>query len=123
MAVDALRRRRPAQLQERLAAGGRWVDTGLVFTTKWGTPVEHSTVIRKYHKLLKHAGIRHQRIHDLRHAFASVMLAEGVHPRVVQGILGHANISLTLDTYSHVVPGLQEDAANRIAVALGSKPK
>ena len=92
-----------------------------MFTTKWGTLAEHVTAIRKYHKLLKPAGIRHQRIHDLRHAFASVMLAEGVHPRVVQGIFGHANISLTLDTYSYVVPGLQEDAANRIDAVLGGK--
>ncbi len=59
------------------------------------------------------AGLKHIRLHDSRHTHASIMLKEGVHPKIVQERLGHANIQITLDTYSHVVPGLQDAAAKR----------
>ena len=100
LAVEALTRHRRRQLKQRLAAGSRWTESGFIFTSRKGTPVEPATVIRNYHRVLKNAGLRHQRFHDLRHANASLLLAEGVHPRVVMEMLGHSQISLTLDTYS-----------------------
>ena len=62
---------------------------------------------------MKHAGLKHFRLHDGRHTHASLMLKQGAHPKIVQERLGHASIQITLDTYSHVAPGLQEAAADR----------
>ena len=123
LAVQALTRYRLRQLEERLAAGSRWTESGFIFTCRKGTPLEPATVIRNYHRVLKSAGLRHQRFHDLRHANASLLLAEGVHPRVVMEMLGHSQISLTLNTYSHVIPSLQDDAVARVDAALGGKRK
>ena len=69
--------------------------------------------------MLKSAELPALRIHDLRHTTATLLLTQGVHPRVVMETLGHSQISLTLDTYSHVLPGLQAEAANRMQEALG----
>ncbi len=80
-----------------------------------------ATLIRNYHRVLKNAGLRHQRFHDLRHANASLLLAEGVHPRVVMEMLGHSQISLTMDTYSHVLPALQREAAEQMDALLEAK--
>jgi integrase len=76
-------------------------------------------LIRKWFRpLLRRAGLPPIRLHDLRHTYASVALARGVHPKVVQEAMGHANISVTLDLYSHVVPTLQRDAAREMGAAL-----
>ena len=123
LAVQALTRHRLRQLEERLAAGSRWTESGFIFTSRKGTPPEPATVIRNCHRVLKNAGLRRQRFHDLRHANASLLLAEGVHPRVVMEMLGHSQISLTLNTYSHVIPSLQDDAVARVDAALGGKRK
>jgi integrase len=72
-----------------------------------------------FHKLLDRAGVRRVRFHDLRHTAATLMLEADVHPKVVQEVLGHSSISVTLDTYSHVAPSLQRDAATRLEVLLG----
>ena len=69
---------------------------------------------REFHRLLEMAGIRRVRFHDLRHTAATLMLEADVHPKVVQEVLGHSSIAVTLDTYSHVVPALQTDAARRV---------
>ncbi len=69
---------------------------------------------RSFWPLLERAGLPHMRFHDLRHTCASLLLAEGVHPKVVQERLGHASIATTMDTYSHVLPSLQADAAERL---------
>ena len=69
--------------------------------------------------MLAAAGLLALRIHDLRHTTATLLLTQGVHPRVVMETLGHSQISLTLDTYSHVLPGLQAEAAHRMQEALG----
>jgi integrase len=76
-------------------------------------------VTHALHRHLRRAGLRHQRFHDLRHACASLLLAEGVNPRVVMEILGHSQVSLTLNTYSHVIPSLGRDAADRLQSLLG----
>ncbi len=92
-----------------------------VFTDSKGGPVRKSNLLRRwFHPLLERAGLPRIRFHDLRHTHASLLLAQGVNPKVVQERLGHSQISMTLDTYSHVVPSLQRDAARRIDDLLAS---
>jgi integrase len=91
---------------------------GFVFTSTIGTPHDGSGVSRRFHAALEAAGLPRQRFHDLRHACASLLLVQGVAPRVVMEILGHSQISLTMNTYSHVIPELQRDAAARMDEAL-----
>jgi site-specific recombinase XerD len=86
----------------------------LVFTTTIGTPLDGSNVTHRLQAILEHAGLPRMRFHDLRHAAASLLLAQGVSPRVVMEILGHSQISLTLNTYSHVIPALQSAAADHM---------
>jgi integrase len=117
--VDALRRHRRRQLQDRLLAGARWRETGLVFTTTIGTPLDHSSVSKAFHAALTAAGVRRIRFHDLRHSCASLLLAQGVPARVVMEVLGHSTITLTMNTYSHVIPALLDDAAAAMDRALG----
>jgi integrase len=112
--VSALRGHRRRQLEERLAAGPRWQDFGLVFTTRLGTPLEPRNVHRDFKRILARAGVPNQRFHDLRHAAASLLLAQGVSPRVVMELLGHSRIGITMDTYSHVVPSLMREAADKM---------
>ena len=83
----------------------------LVFSTLEGRPLRPNTVSRAWTVLASHAGVRVIRLHDSRHTHASLMLKQGVHPKIVQERLGHASVQITLDTYSHVAPGLQEAAA------------
>ena len=109
--MAALRIHRSQQLQERLLSENRWKETGLVFTTCVGTPLDGPGVTRRFQRVLAKAGLPRKRFHDLRHTCASLLLAQGVHPRVIMEILGHSQMSLTMDTYSHVMPTLQEDAA------------
>ena len=109
--VEALRRHRAHQREERLAAGGRWPESDFVFTTIVGTPCDPDNLRRSFRALLKRAALPHFRFHDLRHSAASLLLAQGVAARVVMETLGHSRISVTLDTYSHVTPELQREAA------------
>ena len=87
---------------------------GLIFSTSTGKPISPRNLIRHFKKALATAGLPEIRFHDLRHTSATLLLSAGVHPKVVQERLGHSQISLTLDTYSHVLPTLQEDAAEKI---------
>ena len=104
-----------------MLAGEQWLESGLVFTTSKGTPLSARNVIRKFHALLKKAGLPRHRFHDLRHSCASLLLAQHVPARVVMDVLGHSQISLTLDTYSHVMPAALRDAAERMEEALAGK--
>jgi integrase len=120
-AVTALREQRVRQIEERLLAGSEWRDWGLVFSTCIGTPMDPSNVTKRLHGLLDRAGLPRQRFHDLRHCAASLLLAGGVAPRTIMGILGHSQISLTMNTYAHLSPGLERDAADRLdAILTGS---
>jgi integrase len=112
--IAALQKHRIRQLEERLVAGAQWREHGLVFTTTIGTPLDARNVVRQYKKLLKTAGLPELRFHDLRHTCAALLVDQGVHARVVMETLGHSPISLTMNTYSHVMPVLQRDAASRI---------
>jgi len=85
----------------------------LVFSTPEGKPLRPNTITRAWTTLAIKAGVKPIRLHDARHTHASLMLKQGIHPKIVQERLGHSSIQITLDTYSHVAPGLQEAAAMR----------
>ena len=118
---NTLRAHRARQTQQRLAVGAEWEEGGFVFTTELGRPLNDSNVTHMFQRHLARAGLPRQRFHDLRHACASLMLAQGVSPRVVMELLGHSQITLTLDTYSHVMPGLQADAAAKMHALLATQ--
>ena len=105
---------------ERLKAGSKWQDIGLVFTSSTGTALDERNVRREFAAMLKAAELLAMRIHDLRHTCASLLLARGVHPRVVMETLRHSQISFTLDTYSHVLPALGAEAATKMNSLVGS---
>lgn len=111
--VEVLRERREAQENLRQSIGlPEITDSGLVFCHYDGKPYHPDTISHAWLKLSRKLGIN-VRLHDARHTHASLMLKAGVHPKIVQERLGHATITTTLDTYSHVVPSLQQAAANR----------
>jgi integrase len=116
--ADALRRHRAQQAAERLAWGAGYTDSGLIFTTEDGRAIHPEMFSGMFGRLAARAGLPAIRLHDLRHSTASILLARGVHPKVVSELLGHATIALTLDTYSHVIPSLQEEAAGVMAAAV-----
>jgi integrase len=119
--VAALRAHRRRQLEERMSWGQAYKDSGLVVTREDGTLVHPDRFTQIFDKHVKHSGQPRIRLHDLRHTHATLALAAGVHPKVVSERLGHATVAFTLDVYSHAVPALQEDAADRVA-ALIFKP-
>jgi len=93
--------------------GRKLTDDDLVFARPDGRPLDPNAVTRTFAKMVRRAGLPHLRLHDLRHSHATLMLKAGIHPKVVSERLGHASVNITLDTYSHVLPGLQEAAADR----------
>jgi integrase len=99
--------------------GAAWVDTGRIFTREDGTELHPSRVSETFDRLVKKSGLPRVRLHDLRHGHATLALAAGVHPKVVQERLGHSSVAFTLDRYSHVVPAMQEDAAATVARLVG----
>ncbi len=118
--VASLHSRRVRQRERRLAAGPAWAgnDWDLVFTTETGRPLSPSTVQVIFGRLLDQAGVRRVVFHALRHGAATFLLVRGVPMKVVQDILGHSQITMTADIYSHVIPELRRDAADRIGAAL-----
>jgi integrase len=120
LAPHALRRHRAAQLAARLKVAGLWKDHDLVFTTGVGTPIARADLItRSFKPLLMRAGLPDIRFHDLRHTCATLLLGKGVHVKFVQELLGHSTIAVTLDTYSHVLPGMGDSLADTMDEALG----
>jgi len=117
--VKVLRKWRRAQLEERLAWGAAWTDTGRVFTREDGTDLYPSRISAEFDRLVKRSRLPRIRLHDLRHTPATLALAANVHPKVVQGRLGHASVKTTLDLYSHVAPGMQQDTAATVAALVG----
>jgi integrase len=112
--IAELRRHRARQLQERMAWGSAWTDNGLVFTREDGTGLHPQSLSGTFKRAVRRSDLPAIRFHDLRHTHASLLLAAGVHPKVVQERLGHSSITITLDLYSHVAPGMQEDAAGKL---------
>ena len=109
---------RVRQLERLLFYGADWQDWRLVFSNSTGTPPNASNVTHRLQVILERAGLPRQRFHDLRHCAASLLLAAGEHPRVVMDVLGHSQISLTMNTYSHVMPAALEQAAGRMDAIL-----
>jgi integrase len=119
--LDHLREHRTRQLAERLRAGHRWHDSGLVFTSVIGTPLEPRNVDRAWHAVRGSVGLGWVRLHDLRHACATFMLLTGASPRTVMETLGHSQITLTMNTYAHVLPQVEREALDQAAQALFGK--
>lgn len=118
-AVEALKRHHDRQFEECTRLTGLWQDYGLVFATTIGTPINPRNLTgRSFKPLLKQAGLPDIRFHDLRHTCATLLLRRSVHPKLVQELLGHATIAVTLDTYSHLVPGMGHQAANAMESVL-----
>jgi integrase len=113
--VTRLRTWQTAQAAEREAWGPAWHEHGLAFTNEDGTPLEPDGFSKRFVRYAKQAGLPPIRLHDLRHTHASMLLAAGVNPKVASERLGHHSTAFTLDVYSHVVPGMQADAAALIA--------
>ncbi len=112
VAVEALVAHRERQAKEVASAKGLWGDPDLVFASTIGTSLDSSNIVsRSFKPLLKSAGLPDIRFHDLRHACATLLLSEGVPVKVVQEVLGHSSVSVTMDVYSHVLPDMQEKAA------------
>lgn len=118
-AILALREHRKRQLEERMQRAGLWSDHGLVFPSAIGTPISGGNLNRSFKALLKRAGLPAVRRHDLRHTCATLLLRQGVNPKYVQELLGHADISLTLNVYSHILPDVGDAAAGAMDAALG----
>jgi len=119
MTIRALQAHSTRRKRERLQSGTGYADHGLVFSTRSGLPLAATNIVRKHFKpLLKAAGLPAIRLYDLRHTAATLRLVNGEHPKVVQEMLGHASITLTMDTYSHVLPGMQEESAARLDALL-----
>jgi integrase len=116
----ALRTHRKRQLEERMQKAGLWKDHGLVFPSTVGTPLSHRNLVRSFKALLKRAGLPvGTRLYDLRHTCATLLLNGNVHPKYVQELLGHASISQTLDTYSHVLKGMDGGIGGAMDATLG----
>lgn len=109
-----LREYKERQYQEKLLAGEKWQNYDLIFLSPIGSPLDSSNVTKVYKKCLKEAGLPDLRFYDLRHSAATLMLQQGINPKIVQERLGHTDISLTLNTYSHVLPSMQEEAAEKM---------
>jgi integrase len=118
-AIEALRSHRTRQNEERFRAGSHWQDNGLVFPSGVGTPLLGGNLSRAFKDLLNCTGLPEIRFHDLRHTCATLLLRQGVNPKFVQELLGHADISLTLNVYSHVLPDMGDAAAGAMDAALG----
>ena len=127
--VEELIAHRKAQERERAESDGYWTDTGMVFTNELGGPIDDRNDYREWRALLRSAKVRPVRLHDGRHTAATLLLANGVHPRVVMELLGHSQMRTTTDIYSHVLPALAREAADTMGAALfgeaepAAKPK
>jgi integrase len=119
-AVEALKRHRARQAKEKLKVGGLYRDQDLVFAGEGGNPINPSNLRnRSFKPLLERAGLPRITFHDLRHTCASLLFQRNVHPKFVQELLGHASVAITLDTYSHMLPGMGSEAADAMGDALG----
>ena len=116
--VDSLKAHRARQTQERLAVGEAWTDSGLVFTTQVGTPLDPRNIYRDFVGVCERSGLGRWHPHELRHSAASIMLAQGVPIEVVSDILGHSSIRMTADVYGHILEPQRAAAADAMAEAL-----
>lgn len=113
--VEVLREHCAKQKEAREKAGNAWEENNLVFCNRYGMYIHLDTMRTWFKRLLQAAGLPAMRIHDLRHSAATLLLEMGVHIKVVQELLGHSNILITLDTYSHVLPSIHEKAVDELS--------
>jgi integrase len=119
LAVRAFERHRLRQNTERLQLGSLWEDNDLVFPNHVGRPLSSQNLTqRHFYPLLQRLGLPRVRFHDLRHTAATLLLAEGVHPKIVSEMLGHTQVGITLDLYSHVTPAMHETATTTLGLLL-----
>jgi integrase len=126
--VEELRRHRVQQAQELLQVGIRLTEDNYVVAQADGSSLQPNSLTHAFATFLAERGLKRVRLHDLRHSHATHMLAAGVHPKVASERLGHSKVGITLDLYSHVLPGMQAEAAALVDTALQSamqrrKPK
>jgi len=118
--VAVLKGHRKRQLEQRVELAGMYEDQGLIFSSEIGTPLNPENLVKRSFKPLLHrSGLPEVRFHDLRHTCATLLMGRGVHPKLVQELLGHATIALTLDTYSHYLPSMGDRASGAMGDALG----
>ena len=110
--VDELRVHRLRQAEELLRLGARQNEATFVYTREDGEPMQPRSLTHAWHRMLARTSLRRIRFHDLRHTHATHLLSSGVHPKVASERLGHSKVGITLDLYSHVLPGMQADAAS-----------
>jgi integrase len=123
VAIEALKAHRDSQAEEVASAKGLWRDPNLVFASTIGTTLDPSNLVgRSFKPLLRRAGLPSIRFHDLRHACATLLFSEGVPVKVVQEVLGHSSVSVTMDVYSHILPDMQERAAAAMDDLLANEP-
>ena len=113
--VEVLKTQAARQLADQEEWGDGWIDSGYVFTKENGEPLHPEAVTRYFRQAVRRSMLPTIRLHDLRHTHATLALQAGVHPKVVSERLGHATVAITLDTYSHAIPAMQEEAAVLIA--------
>lgn len=113
LVLTALKQHKITQDEMKRKAGTGWKDFHLVFSNTVGNYVSAQYLGKSFARLLKKAGLPPMRFHDLRHSAATILLSQGVNPKVVQEILGHSDIKMTLGIYGHVIPGMQGDAMNK----------
>lgn len=116
--ITVLRKQKAMIAKEKLQSGPEYNNYDLVVCTLKGTPMNPANLKRTFTRLIKEAKLPRIRFHDLRHTHATMLLSQGIHAKVVSERLGHSNIKITLDTYSHVLPNMQEEAANQIDALL-----
>ena len=123
VASAALHRQRAAQERERELAGTAWKGSPwpLVFTSTVGTPLFHSNVHKQFWQLLDIAGLRRIRPHDLRHSAAALLIAQGVHGKAIQELLGHGSVAFTLQVYGHLFDEAKRETADKMDSRSGSR--
>jgi len=114
VAVSAHRAHQVRQQQERQVAGDKWIASGMVFTTTIGTMLDARNLLKAFYGIMRNSDLPQLRFHDLRHSAATLLLIQGVHPKVVQELGGWSDIRIVLNTYSHVIPSLKDEAASKM---------
>ncbi len=113
--LAGLKAQRARQAEVRLMLGSDYRDQGYVFASPTGDPLKPATVSRTFGRLIAELGLPKLTVHGLRHSFATVALGSGVPAKVASEVLGHSSIAITLDTYSHALPSMQEEATQTVA--------
>jgi integrase len=115
---------RGQQMEQRLSVGDAWLESGYVFTEEDGSPIVPDKVTQDFARVVKRLGLPYLSFHGLRHVHATLLLLAGTNPKIVSERLGHSNIAITMDIYSHVLPGLQAAAALAIdkQIGIGNSP-